>query len=334
MRSVKCVMMCGLALLAVGCSLDRISIIEHPDSVSPGETFQAKMASLYFYATPYEVVAQRVERDSLHFAIGTPEGWAVDEVQFYAAKDFRIAKIVGIEDSAALAQLLVDSLSRFEAMKEPMTPDESVFQALQGDTVQTRDTASDTSFNLIVDEIAQWESYSAEIDLVLEAGAPVDTFFADTSDSLGLTIIPIFVFAQLTASEQAGPADLYYYAKTGEMPANEVSDTTLDDGDMLWVPVNVGTTGIRYATGISSPGKMRAYPDPFRDAITLRSTTPFRHVAVFSLEGQLVKRLTPKDNLVVWNGVDMAGNPVNPGMYVVKGMNGNNIFTRTIRLVK
>lgn len=335
MRRLKAIALTSLAVLVVGCSLDRITVIDHPDAVSPGQSFQATMASLYIYITPYSVVSQTVVRDSLHFAVGVPDGWDVSSVAYYAAKDFRIAKLAGVEDTMALEQLLADSLARFSAQKSAMISNPSVAQDLLGKSIQARDMDSDTAFAVQTSQIAQWSSFSAEVNIELEAGAPVDSFYADSSDSIGLTIVPIFLFAQLTASQNQGMADLYYFSKTGPIPEEFDTSGSIDRGDLLWMPVQVGVTSVNRLAHAAAAGRVGAFPNPFSNVVYLQSQEgKFETIDIFSFDGKLVNTFHPDSKSASWNGTNAAGALLPSGTYLLKGTAGGVAFTRKIRMIR
>ena len=68
-------------------------MLQHPDQAQKQQTISVDLLNSYMYITNGSVLSSDVTRDSLHVAIGLPEGnWTVVSVAAYAAPHFRPLK--------------------------------------------------------------------------------------------------------------------------------------------------------------------------------------------------------------------------------------------------
>ncbi|MBD3393864.1 MAG: hypothetical protein GF418_17165 [Chitinivibrionales bacterium] len=341
MKLLRGIVIPAALLMLVGCSMDQTIVLEHPSEAKPGDQMSVSLVNNYVYLTSGTAVMAPVSRDSIHAAVGTPEGWSVEAISFYVADQFDIANLAASAgenmDSIEFAEMLVDSVSAYRARAQAMPEDAGMADALAGRVVAAHGPSGDDSIDVHTDSVELWHTYSAAVGISLDAGDPVDTFVVadslDTSitisaDTVGMTIIPVFIYVQVKAAAAEDSVVLYYYTKTAGMPDTVVdsSDMTalIDQGDMAYVNVAVSS-----AAGVASrtvPGRagllVRAMPDPFT-AQTVISFPSFERAArmdIYSVEGALVKSLAidAGQSAVTWNGTDNAGATVTAGTYLAR----------------
>ncbi len=131
---------------------------------------------------------------------------------------------------------------------------------------------------------------------------------------------------------------------------------------LLWTPAyfhaafedqrNSGTDGIEiYTSRRSAPvavkesdnigfGKLRLYPNPFKDKVTIELNNEFAHgnlrLKVYDLTGKLLAThsIIANSTSVVWNGADDHGRKVPGGIYVIRITNGKDIVTEKVILLQ
>jgi len=102
MKLLKMLAVCAAAGTFTGCAIDYSQIVDHPAGAKPQDTISVSMINIVTVLSNSSRLIQRVTRDSLHVAMGLPQGWSVVSADCYIAEDTRLAKMIGsLEDTAA-----------------------------------------------------------------------------------------------------------------------------------------------------------------------------------------------------------------------------------------
>ena len=365
---MKRIFLCGLTSLAlcvmVGCSIDRVEIVDHPSAAKPGDTINVTLSNIYNYISNSSVVMFPESRDSLHVLIGMPNGYEVISLDFYAAKNLNIAQLLSTETSA-LEQILDDSLASFYAQKQPMTLDGGLVQMFSGRSITAHGEDID-ELDVNTNDVAQWAGFSSRVNISLTAGSRLDTAMAlesfldfaensgftdpiDTAglgdlpisvDTVGLKVIPVFIFARIKTASRENEDTLFYYTKTGALPSPGSGSTTqisdIDIGDMVFVPLRIDATSIKRPRSKGQSGQMRVYQNNVNQNVYINiGTTPLNGVTVeiYSMTGTLVKKIIPDAPVIVWDGRDKHGRAVKSGSYIVRVIQGSHILTSTFKIL-
>jgi hypothetical protein len=343
-----------LALVCVclsGCALDSIDISEHTCQVSPSGTVTAKFTSSIIVASSGSTLLMDIERDSLHFAVGMPEGWEVTSVHYYVPLHYRPIKYFmqnGEIDTLEMMLAMQESLTVFESRKTAMGADNGMLTYFENRIISASDTAgNDTSINS--DSIAEWAGYKGYIGLNIAAGSSLDTFMVGTAsdsstDTTCVSLIPVYVYVTLKAGSSGGVFPILYYQKTGEMPdSSDNSEIIVDGGDFTYFPVNVGGTSLE--RGILSTNGLKlsidARPNPSNGTISFFYNSDVAtqiKIEVFAINGALVRSLNSSiaaaTGSVFWDGNDQRGFAVPRGTYMVRLSNGADKITRIIQMIR
>jgi hypothetical protein len=362
MNTLKLFFICAGTCLFVGCSVDTLAIIEHPEGAKPNSQFSVAMLNNYVYLVNSSRIMLPVTRDSLHVAFGLPQGWAVEGVKYYVASDLDL--VAYMADSSMteeeMSEAFGDSLAVYLSRATAMTADPGIATAFAGRTF----TANNPDLDSIVvqaDDVGQWLGYGAKVNITLAAGSECDTFFVNDSlegldslgggmslDTIGMSLVPVFIFAVVEVGPDEDTVNLFYYSKTGVLPPAQIdsSDMTAltDQGYMAYVPLNVSST-LSVRDRISAQARTPApeiYPNPFRQGTSVRIGTGMnsggiRTAAIYSASGVLVRTLsanTGPQSRMVWDGLDDGGRTCLPGVYLVKFSAGGKSFCRSVTLMQ
>ncbi len=358
---------CSLSLMAmIGCTTDTAQIIEHPTTTQPGSTITVKLASAFAYGTFGKMYFSQVSRDSLHVLLGLPEGWSVEGIDCYVAKDYKAAKsLAEIQDFESLmqdpanqdlVQEFQDSLVSFELRKTPMPADPSLNGSLAGRSFTA--SAYDPSqgdIDVDADSITNWNAFSSKISLSYQAATKTDTFIVlDSamkaavqegmpgmfflSDTVGITVVPMFVFARIKTGDEAGEYQLYYYTKTNSI----ANYNDLDQGSMAYATVvldpNAPVKTARNST--MTAGALKANPAVFSGSTRIQlpsEAVSGAKVSILSLRGQVIKSfgdISSGTSQISWDGTDQSGKRVKSGTYIVRYGDELNTSFCTVRKVK
>ncbi len=234
-------------LFLVGCSTDTLLVIEHPVEAKPGDTITVELGSFYGHATPMGMVISPVNRDSLHFLIGLPEGWRVLSVDYHIARDWKFAndllKVVDLQDLetdntfAQNSELFTDSIASFRLSKQPMESNPSLAALFAGRTHNASAAfgTEDEPRVVTTDGIDRWVGFSSPVNIRLAQFSPTDTVvslpdsviaeldeqYQQMAEAIGVTIVPVYLHATIITGDQAGLHDIYYYSKTAQLPEGE-----------------------------------------------------------------------------------------------------------------
>jgi hypothetical protein len=229
----------GLMVLGFnGCTIDTLTIMDHPDSVKPASSLDAQILGTFVVMMPGKTtLPSTISRDSIHLGFGLPTGWSVESASFYYSPTINMKtaeSTIALSqpiDSAAMEVLKRDSLAAFIAKSTPLT-----LTSLQNDffagkslPMNTGESITSDSIDwLACDSIDQWFMYTGKVGIsiskfdtvIINNGTIPDTSFAlpISIDTVGASVAPIFFFVKLKAPSAEGDYPLYYYIKTGSLP--------------------------------------------------------------------------------------------------------------------
>jgi hypothetical protein len=342
---------CGaISALYTGCSMDSLNVVEHATQVKPGATVQVKLGHGYIYLSNTSVTSQEVTRDSLHVFVGAQGAWKVESVSFYKAENYQIGKsVTGLRDSMELRRAFMDSATIFESRAIPMTQGTGNGAKISGQDIEAHNGAYSQTITVATDSVKHWFEFHAPVAIRIAAGTVMDTVFevndsllaqipdsqaasagptlkAFGIDSVGVKVIPVFIYAKLTAPSTPALDTIFYFTKTARIPAvlaQPASPTSgsYDIGDMAFVPVEVTPSApvLREAFA-QEHGTIAAYPNPFRDRVTITLGHAAGNISVYAQDGMLVKKLSPMrcGTIAVWDGTDTGGRRIAGGVYIVR----------------
>ena len=120
-----------------------------------------------------------------------------------------------------------------------------------------------------------------------------------------------------------------------------------NETDLSWntKPGSVQING--FATGINVQNSkvnkiLSCYPNPFTDQLTIEYFVEIEGVVqihVYDMYGKMVAEITdgnhvPETYKYQWNGLDLNGNRITNGTYFVRILNGDNVQTEKVQLVR
>lgn len=345
----KMLLSAAWCLAATGCAVDGVNVTEYTSRTDPNGTVTAKYSHLVMVMSTSRNLVQAIRRDSLHLGLGLPAGWTVASAGYYAALHFRPLRDFfhdGQVDTQRLLLAMTDSLAAFESRKQALEADPGMLAYFQNRTFTASDSAKhDTTLN--TDSVGQWAGYRGLLGINLAAGEPMDTFFLDTSsgamfDTIGLTLIPVYVYVTLRANSTPGLYSIFSYGKSGPVPDPLDTSLNVDAGDFAYFPVQVGPVALEKAPA-AGPADfwLDAYPNPARGPVSIRFRTgrePGPALEVFSVGGALVRKLglpeIPAAGALSWDGRDQRGAPVQSGAYVLRLRDGGRSIAKKIQIVR
>jgi hypothetical protein len=349
------------ALMFGGCAADYLSILDHPDAVSPGGEAQAALVnSIVLFDTSPEL-QEDINRDSLFVALGAPAGWTVQQFGYYVAThlaldDFPDVQDTSVEFDSSVLRDMRDSIAAFAARQQPLTAHDDLAGYLAQNTIPSSDI--DSGNGLDGATVDQWLGYGASINLTFDAGTRFDTVFEipDTVsdqldptglmglDSAGMSVLPVFLFAVLSAPAEERSLDtLYYYSKTGAFPdfAEGSSDPMMGD-----VAIDVGSLAFQHiavtTSSVARAGRANAAAPFFSThqradgavAITIAGSAEPAAVRILSPAGATLRTLTISGSTGVWNGETSTGGSAPAGTYLLRITRGEQTATKTIQFLR
>jgi hypothetical protein len=323
----------------IGCSIDSTDIIEHPISALPGAQFSVSVADMYVLLSNSKLLTQAVQRDSLHMAAGLPAGWSVQSIKFYAATGFKLTKYMGTGfDTTELLKLFMDSLAVYKTRAVAMATDAGAPAYLRANTFDADDTAGNT-ITINGDSVAQWLAYKGLINFNFPVGTVMDTAMPSTDttlgiDTIGMKLIPIFIFATIKASTVLGVTNLFYYTKTGP-----VGTDSLDPGSMAYATIFISSSHVERGLGANqASGYLEVVSNPFISGNLIYFKTAAANqskLSIYSTGGQLVQTIPASSNTILWDKTNSSGMRVVPGSYIVKLEDANGISTaKQFRIIR
>ena len=347
------VLVSGFIFFFQGCSVDSVQVARHPSQIKPGDTMNVGIVNFYVFATNSSTVLLGTTRDSIHAVVGVPKGWEVTSAGFYAARDFKIVKMIDSPgDTALLRRMLADSLAKFSSGQSPMIADKNLERAFSGRIITAHDTLNRTRTPVATDSIGNWFGFSSKVDISIASGSKTDTtlkitdsllkMLPDTTikassipfDSAGLIVVPVFVFAKVKAGQDEGDFKVYYYTKTGDLPP-VVADTTnpvarIDRGDMVFCNVNVSRLNpVSYFVNKKHAPTFTARQSGGKIIVDLPGSMPGSQLSIYAIDGREMASFTISGTTMVWNPGNNNIGPLLPGSYVVKLESGT--FSSCIR---
>jgi hypothetical protein len=351
-KHLKSLVLAACASSFIGCAVDGVQVISHPDQVTPGGQFEASLASFVMLMSNGSTMLMGVERDSIHVALGLPAGWSVVSAGYYAALDLHLAQAMNdIQDTAAVQDsmiaLLIDSLPVYATRQTPLTPDQGMAAYFTGRTRDAAGPDSSATITVDLDAVDQWLTYSGPLGISYPTGTEMDAVFPlDSSinlgvltiDSLGIAIVPVFLFLEIAAGTDPGIDTLYYFAKSAAMPDPAAPDSgQIDLGSLVYYPIDVSTSGIsRSALNRVSDGMLGIDAKPGAVEITVATGRDGAARAdIYTLHGELVRRFTGHGEAVrfVWEGADSRGRHRPSGTYVLKTQSAKGGVSRSFQLL-
>ena len=100
------------------------------------------------------------------------------------------------------------------------------------------------------------------------------------------------------------------------------------------------STGINISNNLFQEIKIETFPNPFSEFTTISVNgiffNPEQNIEITNVKGQVIKRftITSENTKFTWNGCDDYDNPVNPGLYLLRLISGEQIYTTKIYLIK
>lgn len=320
----------------MGCSFDQTIVIEHPDRVAPAQQFDVPVYNQYVYYCNSGTFVQAVMRDSAHLAVGLPNGWTAIAANFYVARQFKVINLMNsLDDTLALYKAIRDSSLLYKSRAAAMTQDNNFTSLLAGRTYETRAWNSDDSLTVNTSSVNSWKCYRGLANLSFPQGTTVDTVMVDSlSDTIGLTVVPVFMWVTVQAKTAPGLDTLFYFSKTSKMPA--VTDTgNIDIGAMVYAPVTVlGSQVMSRPVERSNQVTIRSTKD--RISINLGSYAGEAvSVKIYSLSGVLIAdlsaELAAKSGAVEWNH---GSSGAKSGIYIVRCATKSGMVTSSFKLVR
>ncbi len=334
-----------------GCAVDSYNVIEHPEQVQPGATFEASFLNFVFVTSTGAVLVNEVNRDSLHLAMGFPDGWSVSNVRQYTADHLDLTSYFSLEegeeqdsplDNPELMALVTDSFPMYRTRSQPIpdAPDQvSFFESGEFDISDSAVVTLEGS------SVAQWSAYSGFLGLSFPIGTEMDSVIAlenlDTAlispgqeiDSLGYKVVPVFVFASVSAPAQERTDTLYYYAKTGPLP--DLADTmqiNLDLGD--WAVQTVQITPDAAAGPLAryrSGGNEIQYRPDGGVTFSFSERKDYK-IEVFSMNGTRLWTAAGIGAQAEWRGLNSRGRSIAPGNYLALVQTGDRVNSFRVQM--
>ena len=348
--SVSVVLSAALTFFG-GCAVDSYTAIDHPEQVQPGTTFPASFLNFVFVTDTGAVLTKEVNRDSLHLAMGFPDGWSVSNVRQYTADHLNLNSYFSLEEAQEqdsplqnpeLLALVTDSfpLYRMRSMLIPEAPNQaSFYESGEFDISDSAVTTLDGS------SVAQWITFSGLLGLSFPVGTQMDSVVAfedsDTAlfspgggvDSLGYKAIPIFVFFDVSAPALERTDTLYYYAKTGPLPVStDPMEINLDLGDWAVQTVRITPDAAAGPLARYRSGGNEIQYRPDEGVMFFFSQRKDYKIEVFSMNGTRIWTTTGNGAQAEWAGKNSRGRPIAPGNYLARVQTGDLVNSFPVHL--
>jgi hypothetical protein len=359
------------AMVLIGCSgFDSTEIAVHPDSVAAGSAFDVVLLDNFIYIDSTKTVSADIKRDSLHLAVGLPASWNIAGAQCVRLSSLtKEQKMKWLNEELSKEQLAA-LLASAQAAAVTMTADDAVATAVKAKTI-TAHGDSDEIVPVSSASAAQWKGFSVPVNISLSKGTAMDSVLdfdtlmnmaGDTAaaldtetvamlkmlgytipDSLGVLVTPVAVFLKVIAGPQVGRDTLFYFTKTGSLKKSAGAVVSpfaipdMDTGDMAFKPITIlGAQAVRSGRSVTGFAGVNIFTDRMSGTVRIdlgqqQRTATF--VDIYSLRGDLVKRLTPSAS-IIWNGTDQMGSRVGAGSYLVKVAGNSGMVTRSVQLMR
>jgi len=348
-----------LVAMMYGCAVDSMDVIEHPSAVSPGHQFEATLGNTVMFISPGRLLLKEVKRDSIHFAVGMPNGWSVVSAGYVLAEDLKLIDELGAftvdstgeldsADAAKALLLLKAKVNSYKSQMKSLQTNTAILSVLENMDIDAElygiGNDDDSEIEVNYDSVDQWFGFSGHIGLSQAQYSEMDTvvWIPDTSgeseiDSIGMSAVPVFLYLTIKAPMEMGDDTLYYYTKTGSMRI-DTSELGLDAGMMKYVPIKVSTVGTIAGTMVKRTTSGLSILQRQNGAIDI-STADKRFIgskgAIYTMRGTLVREFTlSADGLFSWDRKDRSGKAVSLNTYVIRLGASGNVKTGTTTLMK
>ncbi|MGC9315578.1 MAG: T9SS type A sorting domain-containing protein, partial [bacterium] len=97
------------------------------------------------------------------------------------------------------------------------------------------------------------------------------------------------------------------------------------------------TTSVGVSSELPERIGLEVFPNPFNASLSIRvegKISSSAKLAIFDIGGRLVEDLTISSNSIVWNGIDNNGNDAPSGLYFIRLIDGDRVFTARAVLLK
>jgi len=353
-RIIRYLLISFISLWFFNCSLDGASILKHPNAANPNTEITVEILNTFIRLEQSSLISQAILRDSIHIGIGLPAAdWSVTSVGIYPAPQFRPLRGLDpalVYDSTYTPSFL-DSMTAYKARQLPAGPNPSLPGFFLGRTFDVDVEGTDSTFTLDADTVGTWYGFSGVVNISLDFGETVDLAVPneDTTvdiDTIGYSMIPVYITATINVGADLGNFNLYYYTKTGPLPQEVVDTSTInldfDVGDMTYYPFEV-------KTGIINVGqKSRSYAVKNLEVLPLnnnvfqittytdRSIDDF-YLDIYDIKGTLIKSFSNQGDHqntqeFIWDGTDLTGGKVRAGIYFVNYVSNSGSVSKKITL--
>jgi hypothetical protein len=282
-------------------------------------------------------LTQNVNRDSIHLAVGTPDGYSVVSAKYYYANNLNILKLASKMDSAAAEQAAKDSANVYKSRATVMQNSPAFTDILKHRTYVASNADDTMTITVNTDVVKNWSSWDGKINITIPQGTAPDTTMDTMGMPLGIISKSVFVWITLKAKSAMGLDTLLYFTKTGSMPV--ASDTAnLDIGQIMYAPLKVTNSGVRLTEQIKKDnGGFSAYSYPGGEKVIINFPAFYKEATgleVFTVSGMKIADLTSaiagSNGSVAWSTKNSA---VKPGLYILRIKSMKGIFSTTVRVL-
>ncbi len=331
------VLSAGAMLLSGGCSIDMGQILEHPKQVAPSAQFEVSMVNQYLLVFNGATLSENVNRDSIHLAVGFPDGYSVVGAKCYFANSLNVLKLASKIDSAAAEQAIKDSAVVYKSRAVAMQASPSYTDVLRHRSYEAENADDTMSITVNTDLVKNWSAWGGKVNIAIAAGTPADTSMDTMGMSLGVISKSVFVWLTLKAKNTTGQDTLLYFSKTGSMPVS--SDTeNLDIGQITYAALKVTNSGVRLSDRLKNESSaISVMSCPGSDRIIIHFRAVYQDASgleVFNASGIKVADLTSSiagsNGSIAWSTKDGAPKP---GMYILRLKSKKGNFSTTIRVL-
>jgi hypothetical protein len=322
-----------------GCSMDVGQVLEHPKQVKPSDQFEATVLNQYVWMDTASKALQTVTRDSIHLAVGMPDGYSVVAAKYYYASNLNILKLATKIDSAAAEQMLKDSSAAYKSRATAMQSSPQFVNILKGRSYKAENATNGDSISVNTDAVKNWSAWSGKISISIPAGTPVDTMIADPSTGMDFGVIskPVFLWLTLKAKSSAGLDTLYYFTTTGILPDPSDAANT-DRGQITFTTLSVSNSAVRLSSHSKKDSPvMSIYSCPGNDNVIVQFNANYKDATalqVFNASGMKVadlsSALSGSKGSFTWNTKNYT---IKPGMYILRLKSRKGIFSAPLRVL-
>jgi hypothetical protein len=322
----------AVLLLFVGCSVDMGEILEHPQQINPSKEFEVALVNQYALFLNSSTAAQAISRDSMHLAVGFPNGYSVVSAKCYYANGLNVLKMASAMDTAAAEKAMADSAVIYKSRATAMQGTPQFVALLKNRSYQAKDENGD-SMEVNTDAIKNWSAWGGRINLAIPAGTPADTSLITEGMAVSVISKSVFIWVTLKAKSTAGQDTLYYYTKTAAL----IDTATIDAGSIVYAPLKVTTAGTKPAYPSKQETAALSVWTTGGENVVVNFKAVYREalaLEVFNISGMRVADLSamlPGSNgTVTWSARRGA---VKPGMYILRLKTRNGVVSTPLKVM-